>query len=519
MYKPIHYQEIIERVEHIRAVLRGATPADALERITYDRREQRIKDLISNLRRTRGRAMVRTLDDIETDCLLTKDGGYRLFGYALDEIRKYDLMLNGSRTHIVESYIFERDMPIELPFELAEAEEFKHTAMLHSLVRRWQDDIPIRALDRPGWRQPGTFYVHVGTQDSLGSSLPPGSTALVEPIDEREAKQPNPRSIYLLQFPNGYRFSRCVVTRGKLHLLSSGPSYRGPELFLYPGGVRIAGRARVYSMELPQQEYADRRGVWTYHGSAALILPWEHTSRWELLATKHRRFVRRPDDEKHVQETLRSLLHPNLSDRTRRRYRSETASEPHVDTLIQLCLEHFARYSDLLRSGGRGLHDAGRFSLETMLRATRFGDLLGRRSEARVPVPSSVWDARRKEIGEYGALFAQGFPRPRLWEDRAIRMGEDISIEGIDERIRAGSWMLIEEQPVQPEAVVETNARGWARPIYAMRRGLDVLFGHLYSDGNGYILSTREDSVAEQVRLPHEALRSLRRVCSAVLVL
>jgi hypothetical protein len=44
--------------------------------------------------------MVQMLDELETECLLTKDGGYRLFGYDLDAIREYDLYLNGGRTHI-----------------------------------------------------------------------------------------------------------------------------------------------------------------------------------------------------------------------------------------------------------------------------------------------------------------------------------------------------------------------------------------------------------------------------------
>jgi hypothetical protein len=34
---------------------------------------------------------------------LTADGAHRLFGYHLDGIRKYDLRLNGCRTHIFGS--------------------------------------------------------------------------------------------------------------------------------------------------------------------------------------------------------------------------------------------------------------------------------------------------------------------------------------------------------------------------------------------------------------------------------
>ena len=103
--------------------------------------------------------------------------------------------------------------------------------MLGDLVREWQRDVPFRALQSPGWHQPGTFYVHIGTEDSLGSSLPPGSLALVEPIERNEKLFPNPRAVYLLQFSNGYRCSRCVVSRGRLQLLTSERAYRGPQEF------------------------------------------------------------------------------------------------------------------------------------------------------------------------------------------------------------------------------------------------------------------------------------------------
>jgi len=100
MYRPADNAEIIERVEHIRGLLRQVRPADEREQRVRERREQWIKDLITNLRHTSGRPMVPMLEDLETLCLLTKDGGYRLFGYSLDAIREYDLYLNGGRTHI-----------------------------------------------------------------------------------------------------------------------------------------------------------------------------------------------------------------------------------------------------------------------------------------------------------------------------------------------------------------------------------------------------------------------------------
>ena len=162
--------------------------------------------------------MVNMVRDLADACSLTIDGAYRLFGYELDGIREFDQDLNGGRTHIVESYVFDRDLRVELPLEFAPADRFRRSAMLSSLVLRWQGDFPISVLNRPVWRRPGTFYVRVGTARTVsGSSLPQGATALVEPIDQEEMQRPNPRTIYLLQFRNGYHCSRCVVTGGSFN--------------------------------------------------------------------------------------------------------------------------------------------------------------------------------------------------------------------------------------------------------------------------------------------------------------
>jgi len=516
VYSPIGSKEIIERVEHIRALLRQLRPGNEQERLMHERREHRLKDFITNLRRTEGRAMVQMLDALETECLLTKDGAYRLFGYDLDAIREYDLYLNGGRTHIVESYVFERDLLVELPLELASAGAFTRNALLNTLVTKWQSDVPIRVLDRPGWRHPGSFYVHIGTEDSLGSNLPPGATALVEPISQEEARQPNPRVTYLLQFRNGYRCSRCVVTRGKLHVLATDRSYRGPEVFSYPGGVRIAGRVRAFALNLPLQQGVSPRGIWTYRGSAELILPWEHPSRWQLLATKHRRFVRSAEEQRRVEWLMQTQLTSGLSDRTRRRYRRETSSEPHADALIQMSVEHYARYSDLLRTGGRGLHDSGRFSLESMLGAARISDLLSRRADARLPTPTEIWDARRRELGEYGTLFAKKFPKPSQWGDRVIRVGDEMQVREVDPPIRSGSWLALEDGPARPEVQAERSKQGWTQPLYVLLRDVETLFGRLHREGRDLTLSVDRASRQEQVRLGENEISNLRRVCGVL---
>ena len=88
------------------------------------------------------------------------------------------MRLYGGRTYIVESYVFELDFRGTLPLDLAPAEAFTRNATLDTLVRSWQRDISIRALNRSGWRRPGTFYVRVGTENSFGSGLPQGHSPL-----------------------------------------------------------------------------------------------------------------------------------------------------------------------------------------------------------------------------------------------------------------------------------------------------------------------------------------------------
>ena len=56
---------------------------------------------------------------------MTLEGAHRLFGYDLTEIREYDLRINGGRTHILESYPFERDLLVDLPAQLAPREAFR----------------------------------------------------------------------------------------------------------------------------------------------------------------------------------------------------------------------------------------------------------------------------------------------------------------------------------------------------------------------------------------------------------
>jgi hypothetical protein len=327
VYTPLPRAEIADMLAHLRELFRRRRPRNDREARAHERREVVTKNLLSNLFRLKQHPTLNAVLEVSDIFSLTLDGAHRLFGYNLEGIRKYDFRLNGGLTHIIESYPFERDLPIDLPLQLGSREVFTWNATLRDLVPEWQTDVPIRTLEDEGWHQPGTFYVHVGTEDSLGSSLPPGSIAQVEPVGVEDRVRPNPRAIDLLQFGNGYRCSRCVVTGKKLLLLTSGRHYAGPQEFVYPGAVRIAGKVRMFAFALPAPEYSSLRTLPGTRSHAPLILPWEHASLDRLFAAKHYRFQRSRQDLPHIHGVLESVFRTKVSARTERRYRQPTSPD------------------------------------------------------------------------------------------------------------------------------------------------------------------------------------------------
>ncbi|WP_263337496.1 hypothetical protein [Acidicapsa dinghuensis] len=466
---------------------------------------------MSNLPRTSEHPTLKTLLEIAEICWLTLEGAHRLFGYDLEAIRDFDLRLNGGRTHIFESYPFNRDLPVDLPARLASHESFGVDASLRDLVLEWQKETPIRVIEEDGWKKPGAFYVHVGTEDSLGSSIPPGAMALVEPIGENEKALPNPRAIYLLQFANGYRCSHCVVTRGTLRLFSTERAYFAREEFAYPGAVRIAGRVRMFAINLPVPDHPSLRPLPHAARGADLILPWEHVTRDSLLATKRRRFKRSKEEKEFIQQFLRTELQAKLSERSERRYRSDTSSDPHVNALLHLTLANVARYTDALRTGGSWFSDRGRFSLETLLNATSLEEASDADRNAHLPTPVDVWEARRKEFGEWPPLLSIKFPQLQRWDDRVIRLSQGGGIKDLDPAIGPGSWLLLERVSSIPDTRREGRRYGWSRPIYVLRKGLEMICGHLARDGDQFaLLADRVGEVKQTFRI--DSLAQLNRV-------
>lgn len=486
VYDPVPRSQIMDALVHVRSLYRRIKASSDAELRKQERREAVTSDLLSNLPRTNQHPTLKALLEIAEICSLTLEGAHRLFGYYLDEIRDYDLRLNGGRTHIIESYPFERDLLIELPARLASRDVFSTDALLRDLVPEWHTDVPIRMLEQEGWQQPGAFYVHVGTKDSLGSGIPPGSIALVEPISKEERLQPNPRAIYLLQLGNGYRCSHCVLTRGKLRLFSSELTYRGREEPIYPGAVRIAGRIRMFAMGLPAAEY-DLEPLPTSRQGADLVLPWEHPTRDRLFATEFRRFKRSKGERIAIKHLLTEELQTRLSGRSERRYRRPTPSEPHVNALIHLTIAHITRYTDALRTGGSLISDKDRFSLEPLLQAGRLEDAAIHK-RVPLPTPADIWEARRKEFGEWPSLLSLAFPRLRSWDDRIIRLANGANISGLDPSMGPGSWMLLEKLSTIPDTGTVPQRSGWSRPIYVLRRGLKTFCGYLERSGSQFAI-------------------------------
>jgi hypothetical protein len=508
VYSSVPRDQIAETLIHLRGLFREMPLSTQKESRAQERRELLTKNLLSNLFRTKDHPTLHAVLEVGDAFSLTLDGAHRLFGYELERIREYDLKLNSGRTHIIETYPFERDLPIELPSQFGNDENFARSSPLRDLVQEWQQTVTIRALEDLDWHRPDAFYVHVGTEDSLGSSLPPGSTALVISVDEAEQLRPSPRSIYLLQFGNGYRCSRCVVTRGKLLLLVSGRTYTGPQEFAYPKDVRIAGRIRMFALALPALERPLLQSLPISEYGAPLVLPWEHSSMDRLFTAKHRRFRRSRQDVPRIQETMESIFHTKLSGRTERRYRRPTSSVPHVDALIQLAVTHLTRYTDALRMQRPTLSDRGRYSLDTLLNTTHLSDLSKSFHKAHAPVPRERWLALRKEFVEWPMLLSLRFPHLRSMDERIVRLPQGSALRGIDPPVSPGSLILLTDVPAAPEMQDETTKTGWNRRIYALRRGRGMVCGYLDRHENRYVFLSG-DGVGETIFFHRDDLHQL----------
>jgi hypothetical protein len=512
MYRPIPRGQITDTLAQLRDLFRRVKPSNETEALAKQRRETLAKNLLSNLTRTNEHPTLHTVLEIADTFSLTLGGAHELFGYDLGEIRNCDLRWNRGRTHIIESYAFERDQLVDLPSGFSSSEAFGSDAALDELVPEWQTGIPIRALEGEGWQEPGAFYIHVGTEDSLGSNLPPGALALVEPVGEKERERPLTRAIYLLQFGNGYRCSRCVVTHRKLLQLDTPQNYSGIQRFGYPEEVRIAGRIRFFALSLPVPDYPWLRSLPSSQQNAPLILPWEHTSMDKLFAAKHLRFRRSTQDHARIREALEAVFHTRLSERTERRYRRPTASLPHIDALIHLSVASAARYTDSLRANQSLPSDQGRYSLPALLKARQPADVMDLYQSAHLPTPSAVWEDRRKEFPEWPILLSANFPQLRSWGKRVVRLSQGININGLDPSLSPGSLIVLEKISKTPDTRSDARKTGWSRPLYALRRGAKIFCGYLERDGPQFALFSDARKPEQTITFRPVELPQLSRV-------
>jgi hypothetical protein len=510
LYNPVPRAQIADALIHLRGLFREISPSSEKDYRAHERREILTKNLLSNVFRIKDHPTLHVVLEVADVFSLTLDGAHRLFGYELEGLREFDLKLNAGRTNIIETYPFERDRLIDLPFHLGGDEVFARNASAHDLVVDWHANIPIRTLESGGWQHPGVFYIRVGTEDSLGSSLPPGAIALVVPVDEAERLRPNPRAIYLLRFGNGYRCSRCVVTRGKLILLTSGRRFDGPHEFAYPENVRIVGRIRMFALGLPLPDYPLLRSLPPSQHSGPLILPWEHSSMDRLFTAQHRRFRRSRHELSRIREAMEAAFHTRLSGRTERRYRRPTTSLPHVNALIQLTVTHLARYTDALRVQRPMSSDRGRYSLDTLLNTRHLRDLPDAFRRAHLPVPRDRWTKLRTEFVEWPALLSLGFPQLQSVEERIVRLPVGIAIQGLDPPIAAGSLLLLDKTTSMPD--IQSNHTGWGRRLYALRRGADLLCGYLDRHGDQYVLFFGSHGTGEAIAVHQDELDRLSYV-------
>jgi len=73
--------------------------------------------------------------------------------------------------------------------------------------------------------------------------------------------------------------------------------------------------------------------------------------------------------------------------------------------------------------------------------------------------------------------------------------------------------MLLEKLPVIPDTRNEVSKRGWGRPMYILRRGVEVLCGHLERDGNHFSLLSHSHAGSAKVTFHSDELGDLSRVC------
>ena len=492
MYEQVPVHQVIKYLTHIHGLYRRDAHAQK-----YRTCQELLRRTIDNLKRGRSSLSPATLGELSRQAKLTIGGALCLVGYPLDQLREVEIRLNGHRTRIIESYPFDQDRKIDLP-KILTNNAFGRTALLSEIVRDWQTAISIRALRGPAWRRRRFFYAQVGVEDLGLSGIPPGAFLAVEPISGDQQKWDDILSVYFLQFKNGYRCSRCVVSDGKLTLLPYSHRYFGRHDFLYPEEVRIVGRVRGFVATIPPSTFAQAESR-PAPSKSPLILPWEQSSLSALLRTEGLRLRLDRQKVERANQGLKSLLGITVSERTLRRYHHGAETRPSAGVLVALCLIHSVRFSDVLRLVGLLRDESEYFSLSTWLQAATMDELRSVLHDAITPTPSAAWDYLMREWGAWPTLISIIIPSLRKLENRILRIEQDKLFPGLPPSIRPGTFALIDELGDLPDTGADRDKDEWGRPIYALQHKQDILCGYLDRDEEHFTLIPHPRSRARRI--------------------
>ncbi|HEX4650349.1 MAG TPA: hypothetical protein VH250_02485 [Granulicella sp.] len=74
--------------------------------------------------------------------------------------------------------------------------------------------------------------------------------------------------------------------------------------------------------------------------------------------------------------------------------------------------------------------------------------------------------------------------------------------------------MLLEKLPAIPDTRSDASKKGWSRPIYVFRKGVEFLCDYLEREGNRFALLTNSQEGSMKTMLHPEELHHVSRVCS-----
>jgi hypothetical protein len=103
VYNSVPREQIADALIHLRGLFREIPPSSEKDYRAHERREILTKDLLSNLFRTKDHPTLHAVLEVAEVFSITLDGAHRLFGYELEKIREYDLLLNAGRTHSTQT--------------------------------------------------------------------------------------------------------------------------------------------------------------------------------------------------------------------------------------------------------------------------------------------------------------------------------------------------------------------------------------------------------------------------------